>query len=109
MMSYLLVAAGAPGPGGQSLLTLFTPMIIIFGIFYFLWFRPMQKKQKTLEATLAKLKKGDRVVTTGGFYGEVAKVEDNVVFLKLADNVKVRVSRRAIAGLEGSSADREGK
>jgi len=102
-MSYLLVAATS---GEQSFLSFLIPMGVIFVIFYLIVFRPARKKQQALDSLLSALKKGDRVVTTGGFYGEVAKVEDNIVVLKLADNVKVRVSRRAIAGLEGSPAEK---
>ncbi len=50
---------------------------------------------------IAGLKKGDKVVTNGGLYGEVAAVHEKVVILKLADNVKVRVAKSAISGLEG--------
>jgi preprotein translocase subunit YajC len=52
-------------------------------------------------ALVDNLKKGDRVVTTGGLYGEVAAIDTSVVVLKVADNVKVRVARSAVAGLEG--------
>ena len=77
-------------------------LILIFGIFYLFLFAPMRKRQKALEQLIANLKKGDRVVTTGGLHGEIAAVKDNVVLVKVADNVKVRVSRSAIAGLENS-------
>ncbi len=103
-MSYPLVVAAASGE--QSLLGALIPMIVIFGIFYLIWFMPLRKKQKALESLLGALKKGDRVVTNGGLYGEVTKVEDHIVVLKLAENIKVRVSRRAIAGLEGSPAEK---
>ncbi|MCP4659185.1 MAG: preprotein translocase subunit YajC [bacterium] len=95
-MSYPLVVAAASGE--QGLLGALVPMIVIFGIFYLIWFMPLRKKQKALEGFLARLKKGDQVVTNGGLHGEVTKVEGDIVVLKLAENVKVRVSRRAIAG-----------
>lgn len=104
-MSYPLVVAAASGE--QSLLGALIPMILIFGIFYLIWFMPLRKKQKALESFIASLKKGDRVVTNGGLFGEVTKVEDNIVVLKLAENVKVRVSRRAIAGPEVGPDRRE--
>lgn len=103
-MSHLLAAAA----GSQSILDLivgFMPMILIFAIFYFIWFVPIRKKQKHHEAVLAALKKGDKVITNGGIYGEVVKVEGQVLVLKLADNVKVRIQRQAIAGLEGAPAE----
>jgi len=61
---------------------------------------PSRKRQKALQQLLENLKKGDRVVTSGGLYGEVAAVTDGMVVLKVADNVKVRVAKSAITGLE---------
>jgi preprotein translocase subunit YajC len=77
------------------------PMVAIFAIFYFLLVVPMRKRQKAVQTLVDNLKKGDRVVTTGGLYGEVAAIDTAVVVLKVADNVKLRVARSAIAGLEG--------
>ncbi len=81
-------------------------MIGIFLIFYFIWFMPIRKKQKALDKLLEELKKGDEVVTNGGLHGEVVKAEDQIVVLEVAANVKIRVSRRAIAGLQGSEEER---
>ena len=96
----LLPIAFAEG-GSTSPLIQFLPFIFVFAIFYFLLIAPMRKKQKALQAMIAALKKGDKVVTTGGLYGEVAAVHEEVVILKVADNVKVRVAKQAISGLEG--------
>jgi preprotein translocase subunit YajC len=68
----------------------------------------MRKRQKAHAKLLGELKRGDRVVTNGGLLGEVAAVEDKVVHVKLADNVRVRVLKSAIAGLEGDPAAAEG-
>jgi preprotein translocase subunit YajC len=84
------------------------PMVLIFVIFYVIWFLPLRKKQMALEQVINDLKKGDKVVTNGGFYGEVVKVEEGIVVLKLAENVKVRVAKRAIGGLAGSAEDNGG-
>ena len=81
------------------------PLLVIFAIFYFLLIAPARKRQKALKVMIDNLKKGDRVVTTGGLHGEVAAVRDKVLQLKVADNVKVRVSRSAIAGMEGQEED----
>ena len=80
------------------------PLIVIFGIFYFLLFAPMRKRQKALQNVIDNLKKGDRVITTGGLHGEIVSVKDNVVQVKLAENLKVRVSKSAVAGLQGSDS-----
>lgn len=79
----------------------FVPVIVIFAIFYFLLIAPMRKRQKALQSLVENLKKGDRVVTNGGLHGEVASVKDDIVVLGIADNVRVRVSKSAIAGMQG--------
>ena len=104
MTTYLLVAA-APQP---SPIIQLMPMGLIILVFYFIMWRPVRNKQKALERLVAALKKGDRVVTNGGLYGEVVKADDHTVILKLAENVKVKVAKRAIAGLEGSPEDQGG-
>ena len=90
--------------GSTSPLIQFLPFIFVFAIFYFLLIAPMRKRQKALQAMIAALKKGDKVVTNGGLYGEVAAVHEDVVILKVADNVKVKIAKSAVAGL----ADQEG-
>ena len=84
-------------------------MLLVLFVFYIIWFLPIQKKQKELNELLDNLKKGDKVITNGGFYGKVAKVEEDTVLLELADNVKVKVARRAIAGLAEAPRDNGGK
>ncbi len=103
--AHLLVAAS---PQGQSPLLSMAPLVLIFVVFYFILIAPMRKKQKAVEQMVEALKKGDKVVTNGGLYGEVVKVDDATVVLKLAENVKVKVAKRAIAGLEGSPEDKGG-
>jgi preprotein translocase subunit YajC len=101
---YVLAQQGAPTSPWLS----FAPMIAIFAIFYFLVFWPVRKRQKALRKLIENLKRGDKVVTNGGLYGEVAALDGPVLHLKIADNVKVRVARSSIAGLEGE-AEPEGK
>ncbi len=86
--------------GGTSSLVQFIPMVLVFAIFYFLLLAPMRRRQKALAQTIANLKKGDKVITTGGLYGEVTRIEDADLYLKLNDEVRVRVAKSAIAGLE---------
>jgi preprotein translocase subunit YajC len=80
----------------------FSPLILmalIFAVFYFIVLLPARKQQKKKDAMIAALKKGDRVVTAAGIYGTVAAVEDPTLLLKVAENVKIRISKSAIAGL----------
>ena len=76
----------------------FTPLILIFGIMYFLLIRPQQKKVKEHAAMVSALRRGDQVVTQGGLIGKVVKVkEDNEVDVELSEGVKVRVVHSTIA------------
>lgn len=78
----------------------FAPLLVIFALFYVLLILPMRKRQKAVQQMVENLKKGDRVITNGGLYGEVAAVIGSAVLLKIADNVKVKVAKSAISGLE---------
>lgn len=90
-----------PAQAGQasSPILQLVPMVAIFLIFYVVWFLPVRKKQKETEKMLENLQKGDRVVTNGGVYGKIVKVDDPLV-LEIADNVRIRIARQAIGGLE---------
>ena len=90
---------GSPAFGDQLFL-----ILIIFGIFYFIVFRPMRKRQREMEQLLSALKNGDRVVTNGGIYGTVVGVTDDVVQLRIADHVKIQVAKSAIARLASEPA-----
>lgn len=101
-MSHLLAAAGGGQDWTQSLFTM-VPFVVIFMIFYFVVIRPGKKDRAAREKIIRELKKGDKVVTNGGLYGEVAKVESpQLLVLKLGDNVKVKIQRQAITGLQPS-------
>lgn len=88
------------GSGGEgSTFGVLLPFILIFAIMYLLIFRPQAKKRKQQEAMIQSLKKGDKVLTTGGVYGTIAgiKEKEQTLILKIADNVKIEISRSAIA------------
>jgi preprotein translocase subunit YajC len=93
----------APPAGGASPLVSFIPFVLVLGIFYFVILMPMKKRQKKVDDFLATLKSGDRVVTTGGLYGTIAKLEEQSVHLQIAPNVRVEVARSAIAGYQGQA------
>ncbi|HET9211823.1 MAG TPA: preprotein translocase subunit YajC [Thermoanaerobaculia bacterium] len=98
-----ILALQAGGGGLAGALTGLAPMLLIFVIFYVVLMLPMQRQRKALQQVIENLKKGDRVVTSGGLYGEVTAVEGATVMLRIADNVRVRVAKSAISGLEGES------
>ena len=83
------------------------PIAAIFLVFYFLVIAPASKQRKKTQDMLSTLKKGDRVVTSGGIYGTIQGVEADVVYLKIAENVKVRVARSAITGVLSGEAGSE--
>ncbi len=95
---------GAEG-GPQSAIAGFLPLIIIFAIFYFLLIRPQQKKAKQHREMLAALKKGDKVITTGGIYGVVEAVGDKTITVKIAENVKVKLGKAYIAAVRSTSEE----
>jgi preprotein translocase subunit YajC len=96
---YILAQAAGPGAGPSSWLSL-VPMLLILVVFYFLLVAPMRKRQRELQQQVEKMQKGDKVVTNGGLHGEIAGIEGPVVLLKIADQVKVKVSKSAIAQVE---------
>lgn len=101
----LVAMAQAPqnGAGGQggSLLSTMMPLVVIFAIFYFLMIRPQQKAQKKHKEMLSQIKKGDKVITRGGMHGVVYGIADNIVTVEVAENVKIKFNREAIAGVVG--------
>lgn len=85
----------------------FVPLIVIFVIFYFLLIRPQQKKAKEHSAMLNALKKDDKVITGGGIYGTVTAVKGEIVEVKIAENVKIDVSKQAISAVLTKEAPKE--
>ena len=86
---------------GANPLVQFIPFVLVLAIFYFVILLPMKRRQKKVESFLAGLKVGDKVVTTGGLYGSVARLEEQTVQLQIAQNVRVEVSRAAVVGYQG--------
>ena len=91
-------AQDAAAGGSMALVMQLLPLILIFGVFYFLLIRPQQKKQKEHRELLRSLKRGDRVLTAGGIIGKVTTVKDGVdeVEVEIAPNVRVSVLRQTI-------------
>ena len=91
--------AQAAHPGAPPALVSFAPLVLIFVVFYFLLIRPQQQKAKEQRTMLANLKRNDEVITAGGLYGKIVALNDRVVTLEIAPNVRVRVDRPQIASL----------
>jgi preprotein translocase subunit YajC len=86
------------GQGSPSVFVQILPLALIFVIFYFLLIRPTRTKQKAHNAMLETLKAGDKVITSSGIHGTVVGLSDDIVQIRIADNVKVDFSKSAIAG-----------
>ncbi len=94
-MTGVAYAAGGAA-GGAGGIASFIPLILIFGVFYFMLIRPQQKQAKLQQAFLDELKTGNKVVTKGGIYGTITGLTDSVVTLEIADKVRIKVSRASI-------------
>jgi preprotein translocase subunit YajC len=88
---------GGGGIFGPNAITSLMPFIAMFAIFYFLLIRPQQKKQRELRQMLQNLKRGDRVITSGGIYGTIIKIRNDIIHLEIADQVRVRINKSAIS------------
>jgi preprotein translocase subunit YajC len=95
------LVAQAQGPAGG--IGMFLPLILIMGIFYFLMIMPAQRRQKKVNEMLKNLKTGDKVITNGGIFGTIVGLEDEAVQLRIAEQVKIKISRSAIAGLQAET------
>lgn len=105
MLETWTLLAFQQGGGLGSLGGLILPIGFLL-IFYFVVWVPQRRRQKAFQAMVEALKKGDRVVTAGGIYGEVVSTDKSTVILKIADAVKVKVAKSAISALEGQEGDK---
>jgi preprotein translocase subunit YajC len=97
MINLLNVILMAPPEGGKSSQTsFFIMMILIFVVFYFFMIRPQMRKQKELKNFREALKKGDRIVTTGGIYGKINNISENVITVDVGNNVLIKVDKNAV-------------
>src|SRR5688500_17429805 len=87
--------------GTTALLIPFLPFAMILAIFYLMVLMPMRKRQRKVQEFQASLKPRDAVVTTGGIYGTITKVTDQLVQLQIAQNVRIDIAKAAIGGLQG--------
>ena len=96
-----------PREGGAGSTIFMVQMVLIFAIFYFLMIRPQAKERKKHEEMLNGLKKGDEIVTSGGIHGVISNLKDDTLSVKIAENVKVEITRSAVSRVKegGSSSE----
>ena len=97
-----LMAMAPPAPGTNPLLA-FLPYLLVIAVFYFVLIRPMRSRQQKVQVFLDGLKAGDRVVTSGGIYGTITRVESDNLQLQIADKVRIDISRNAVVGYQGQA------
>jgi preprotein translocase subunit YajC len=95
--------SGAEGQGAGGL-TSFIPLILMFVIFYFLLIRPQQKKNKDHREMVGNLRKGDRIITSGGLHGRITGVSESTLTVEIADKVRVKINRGNVSGLAQAAA-----
>jgi preprotein translocase subunit YajC len=100
----MVLAMGAPPGGGVNPYVQLIPIALVFAIFYFIILLPTKRRQKRLQEFLDTLKVGDKVVTSGGIYGSVTKVNGQTVQLQIAEKVRIELSRNAIVGYQGQES-----
>jgi len=98
-----VVALSAP-PDGSPWWASLVPLVLVVAIFWFVILLPAKRKQQKVDAFLGALKVGDRVITTGGIYGQVTKLGDQVVQIQIADKIRIDVARASIGGYQGQPA-----
>jgi len=107
--AFAMGQAGAQG-GQSGGITAFVPLILMFVIFYFLLIRPQQKKAKEQQEMINNLKKGDRIITSGGIHGTITSLDDTTITLEIADSVKIKISRGNVGtAAQGSTPQKKDK
>ena len=98
-MSFFINDAMAQGAGGgqAGTLELILPLLLMFGIFYFLLIRPQQKKAKEHKNLISALKKGDEIITTGGILAKISDVDETFMTCKIAENVEIKIQSHAVS------------
>jgi preprotein translocase subunit YajC len=95
--------------GGPNPLAGMWPILLMIGVFYFLVLRPMKKQEDERKKRLSEIKRGDKVVLTGGLLGRVSRVDDDIAVVEIAEKVKVRVLKKDIADFEENALKKDGK
>ncbi len=111
MLNYILLqaapAADAAQNTGASNWSFWVMMIAIFVVFYFFMIRPQTKKQKELQQKRDAIKKGDKVITAGGIYGEVKDIQENAFIITIAKDVTIKVDKSSVTPVEEPEPKKE--
>ncbi|MFP6645591.1 MAG: preprotein translocase subunit YajC [Candidatus Latescibacterota bacterium] len=111
MLFFLVEPAYALGGGGggqseANPIAQLLPFVLMFVVLHFLILRPQIKKQKSQQKMIDELEKGDKIVTSGGLHGAITNMKDDIITVKIADNVRVEMSRAAVSRVREDSGDK---
>jgi len=101
--AYAQDAAGGP----MALVMQLAPLLLIFGVFYFLIIVPQRKRQKALSDMVSTLKPGDKVVTSGGIYATIKQVKEKSLLVMSADKSLLEISRASVSGMQGEEEEKK--
>ena len=107
--AYAMGQGGAAAGQGAGGFTSLIPIVLMFVIFYFLLIRPQQKKAKEHREMISQVRKGDRIVTSGGLHGRVTAVSDSTLTVEIADRVRVKIDRGNVSKVGQSSSPSQDK
>src|SRR5262245_13309183 len=100
----VLAQAQAPQPQGDLMRDFVMPLLLMGGVFYFIWLRPLRAKQRRQQELLQNLKPRDKVIVNPGIFGEIVSVEEDSYHVRIDEKTKIRVLKNAVAGLQGAPA-----
>ena len=105
-MTALLLAEGANGAGGMGVVGMIIYVVVIMALMYFIAIRPQKKQQKEQQAMIASMEIGDSIMTTGGFYGVIIDITDDVVIVEFGStkNCRIPMEKAAVAKVEKANA-----
>ena len=106
MQTVALILAQAAPAGGGNMMTMVVPMVLVFGIFYFMMIRPQQRKEKERQSMIAELRAGQRVIFAAGLVGTIAESKPHTFLIEIANGVRIEVARGAVSRVlkEGEAA-----
>ena len=108
LISTAYALGGGPSDGGQqpNPITSLLPFALMFLVLYLLILRPQMKKQRNQQRMIDELEKNDEIVTSGGIHGTILNIKDDILVVKIADNVKVEISRAAVSRVKNKEDDK---
>lgn len=107
--AYALGGGAGGGGGDANPIAQLLPFVLMFVVLYFLILRPQIKKQKTQQKMIDELDKGAKIVTSGGLHGVITNLKDDIITVKIAENVRVEMSRTAVSRIRDNGDDKSDK